>query len=85
MFMYFFERQRQSVSGGGGRERGRHRIRSRLQAPSCWHRDRRGTQTHELQDHDLSRIQTLNRLSHPGTPLPFLFQLSLIPVFQMPL
>ena len=33
---------------GRGRERGRHRIRSRLQAPSCQHRARRGARTHEL-------------------------------------
>ena len=53
---------------GRGKERGRHRIRSRLQAPSCQHRARRGSQTHRLRDHDLSRSRTLNRLSHPGTP-----------------
>ena len=52
-----------------GTERGRHRIQSRLQALSCQHRDRRGAQTHKLQDHDLSQSRTLNQLSHPGTPV----------------
>ena len=52
----------------GGPERGRHRIRSRLQAPSCQRRARRGARTHELRDHDLSRSQTLDRLNHPGAP-----------------
>ena len=51
-----------------GREKGRHRIQSRLQAPSCQHRARRGARTHGLWDHDLSWSRTLNRLSHPGAP-----------------
>ena len=57
---------------GRGRERGRHRIRSGLQALSCQHRARRGAQTREPRDHDLSRSRTLNRLSHPGAPKPIL-------------
>ena len=67
MFIYFWERQRQNVSGLGQRQR-----EAQLQAPSCQHRARRGARTHELVDHDLSGSQTLNRLSHPGAPLPFL-------------
>ena len=51
-----------------GRERGRHRIRSRLQAPSRQHRAQCGAQTHKPWDRDLSRSQSLNRLSHPGAP-----------------
>ena len=50
------------------RERGRHRVQSRLQALSCQHRAQCGARTHRLQDHDLSRSRTLNRLSHPGAP-----------------
>ena len=53
---------------GGGSERGRHRIRNRLQAPSCQHRARHAAWTHGPWDHDLSRSQPLNRLSHPGAP-----------------
>ena len=77
--MYFWERERDRQTDrqterkqGKGRERGRHRIRSRLQALSCQHRARRGAQTHKLWDHDLSWSRTLNRLSHPGTPIPIL-------------
>ena len=33
---------------------------------SCQHRARRRARTHGPQDHDLSRSQKLNRLSHPG-------------------
>ena len=32
----------------------------------CQHRVQHGAWTHELWDHDLSRISTLNWLSHPG-------------------
>ena len=65
-FIYFFgDRERQSMSGGGP-ERGRPRIGSRLQAPSCQHRARRGARTHGPRDRDLSRSWTLNRPSHPG-------------------
>ena len=63
------ERERETEhEQGRGRERGRHRIPSRLQALSCQHRARRGARTHGPRDHDLSRSQTLNRLSHPGAP-----------------
>ena len=73
-FIYFWDRERQSMNGGGS-ERGKHRIWNRLQALSCQHRARRRAQTHELRDHDLSRSQPLNRLSHPGAPaLCFLCQ-----------
>ena len=65
--VYLFWRETK-CKHGRGRERGRHRIRSRLQALSCQHRARHGARTHEPWDHDLSRSQTLNRLSHPGAP-----------------
>ena len=55
----------------GGSERGRHRIRNRLQALSCQHRARCGARTHGPRDHDLSRSQMPNRLSHPGAPTIF--------------
>ena len=67
MFIYFWERERESVSGGEV-ERGRHRIWCRLQALSCQHIAWCGTRTHRPPDHDLSRSQMLNWLSHPGTP-----------------
>ena len=72
IFFFFFNiclflRQTKRMNGGGS-ESGRHRIWSRLPALSCqhtaWHRAR----THGLWDHDLSRSQMPNRLSHPGAP-----------------
>ena len=82
--VYFRDRERQSMSGGGS-EGGRHRIRNRLEAPSCQHRARtepaqsphrarRGAQTHRPRDHDLSRSRPLNRLSHPGAPRSIFFK-----------
>ena len=69
MFIFDRERERERARmSGGGAERGRHRIWSRLQAPSCQHRARCGAPTHEPWDHDLSRSQKLNQLSHPGAP-----------------
>ena len=68
MFLFTFETETEHEQGRG-RERGRPRIQSRLQAPSCRHRARRGAGTHEPRDHDLSRSQMLNRLSPPGAPL----------------
>ena len=59
---------RLNMSRGGAQERGRRRIWSRLQALSCQHRAWSGARTREPWDHDLSWSQTLNRLSHPGTP-----------------
>ena len=44
--IYFWDRERQSMNRGGS-ERGRHRIRNRLQAPSCQHRARRRARTHQ--------------------------------------
>ena len=72
MFIYFWQRETEPERARG-RERGRHRIRSRLQALSCQHRAPHGAQTHRQRDRDLSRSQTLNRLSHPGTPGIWLF------------
>ena len=70
LHLFIFERQRETEhEQGRGRERGRHRIRSRLQALGCQHRAQYGARTHEPWDHDLSRSRTLNRLSHPGTPI----------------
>ena len=64
MFIYFWEREA-VWAGEGQRDRGTHRIRSRLQALSCQHRARRGAQTHELWDHDLSRSRTSNLTEPP--------------------
>ena len=67
--LFLRDRERQSMSEGRAeRERVGHRIRSRLQALSCQHRARRGAQPHQRQDHNLSRSQTFNQLSHPGAP-----------------
>ena len=69
-FLMFFSREStRTREEGRNRERGRHRIGSRLQAPSCQRRARRGARTHGLRDHDLSRSRTLNRRrSRPGAP-----------------
>ena len=62
-------RERDSTGREGAeRKRERDRVQSRLQAPSCRHRARRGARTHQLCDQDLSRSQTPHRLSHPGAP-----------------
>ena len=63
-----FERER---ARAGEEQRGRHRIWNRLQALSGHHRARHGARTQKLWDHDLSRSQMLNHLSHPGTPTGF--------------
>ena len=70
-FIYFWDRERHNMNREGS-ERRRHRIWSRFQALSCQHRAQRRAWTHRPWDHDLSRSQTLNRLSHPGAPSPFL-------------
>ena len=64
MFIHFWE-----TAPAGEGQRGRHRIWSRLQALSCWHRAQCWARTHELWDHDLSWSQTLNLLNHPGAPI----------------
>ena len=76
MFVYFWETERDRQWAGEGqiereRETGRHRIQSRLHAVSCQHRAQCGAWTHRPWDHDLSWSQTLNQLSHPGTPPNF--------------
>ena len=63
--MFIFETD---CEWGRGREKEGDRLRSRLQAPSCRHRAQCGARTPELQDHDPSRSQMFNRLSHPGAP-----------------
>ena len=79
-FIYFLmlferERERANMSGGGAeRDRDRDRVWSRLQAPSCQHRARRGAWTQELREHNLSWRQTLNQLSHPGVPMLSFFK-----------
>ena len=70
-FFFFFERDRERQTEhkwGRGRQRGRHRIRSKLGALNCQHRAWHKAWTHRQWDPDLSQSQTLNRLSHPGTP-----------------
>ena len=68
--VYLFLRQRETKHEWGRvRERGKHRIWSRLQALSCQHRARCRARTHGPWDNDLSRSRTLNRLSHPGSPV----------------
>ena len=72
---FIFERERERKRpqmGVGQRERGIHRIWSRFQALSCQHRAQCRPWTPMLRDHDLSRSQMLNRLSHPGAPSPVL-------------
>ena len=69
VYLFLGERERETeCEWGRDRERGRHRIWSRLQALSCQHRARRGAQTHELWDNDLSWSLVLNQLSHSGPP-----------------
>ena len=67
-YLFIFEKETQSTSRGGAERERETQILKRLQAPSCQHRARRGARTHEPPDGDLSRTQTLNRLSHPGAP-----------------
>ena len=69
--MFIFLERDCERAGKGQRERGRHRIWNRLQTLSSQHRAPRGapTQSQEPWDHDLSRGQTLTRLSHSGAPL----------------
>ena len=64
MFILFLREKERA--GEGHRER---ETDDPKRAPPCQHRARCGAYTHELRDHDLSRRQTLNRLSHPGAPL----------------
>ena len=79
--LYLFLRQREREHEWGRvRERGRHRIRSRLQGPSCQHRARRRAWTHGPWDHDLSRSQPLNWLSHPGALALPIFELGFVVV-----
>ena len=60
------ERERERVQVGG-----RQRLRKRenpKQALRCQHKARCGARTHEQSEHDLSRSETLHRLSHAGVP-----------------
>ena len=67
--VYFIFETETEHERGRVRERRRHRIWDRLQALSCRYRARCRAWTHGPRDHDLSRSQTLNRLSHPGAPV----------------
>ena len=64
VYFYFWDRER-AWTREGQRER---ETQNPKQAPSsgCQHRAQRGARTHGVWDHDLSRSQMLNRLSHPG-------------------
>ena len=69
VYLFIFERERESeYEQGRGRERGKHRIRSRLQAPSCQHRAWCRARTHKLRDHDLRWSRMCNRLRPPRRP-----------------
>ena len=70
--VYFWETERDRAQVGEG-QRERHRTWSRLQALSCQHRTWQSARTCEPRDRDLSRSQSLNRLSHPGTPAIAIF------------
>ena len=71
--LFTLERERETEHERGRKEGGGHRMWNRLQALSCQHRARCGAQTHKPWDHDLSRCQMLNQLSHPGAPIFFFF------------
>ena len=71
--LFIFERERENQQGRG-RERGRHRIWRRLQALSCQHSLTWGSNP-QLWDHDLSRSQSPNQLSHPGAPENFVLKI----------
>ena len=64
-FIYIWEREHASMSRGGAEREGDTESEA---APSCQHRARRGAQTHDPRDRDLSRSRTLDRLSPPGAP-----------------
>ena len=86
MLIYFWERGRQTDrqtqnACRGGAEREGNRIQSRLQALNCQHRAWQGAWTHKPQDHDLSRSQMLNRLSHLSAPF---FDISISPYNILP-
>ena len=68
MFLFIFERVREHASRGGAEREGDTESKAgSVQAPSCQHRTWHGAWTSKLWNHDLSRSQTLNQRSHPGT------------------
>ena len=71
MFTYFEGEKDRLQTGEGQRER--HRIRSRLQAPSCQHRARCGARTHEPRDRDLAEVGRLTDCATQA-PLPIHFK-----------
>ena len=84
IYLFLRERDGQSTSRGvADRERDTEsKAGSRLWA-SGQHRAWCGAQTHELWDCDLSRSRTLNRLSHPGTPILLVFKVLLYPLIPL--
>ena len=71
MFIYFWERDKESTwKSEGGTERGGRGSEVLCCQQRAWHR----AQTHKPWGHDLSRSLTLNRLSHPDTPLNVYFR-----------
>ena len=65
--IYLFLKDRQSGSKGGVGQERETQNQTRLQALRYQYRAWRGSQTHKLWDHDLSRRWMDNRLSHPGS------------------
>ena len=61
---------------GGEKRQGDTESWSRLQDLSCQHRALRRAWTHKLRDHDLSRSQVFNRLSHSRTLENAFFEIS---------
>ena len=67
MFLHFWETECEQRRG---RERGRHRIRSRLQAPSCQHRARRGARP---TNGEIMTWADVGRLTDWATQVPPMF------------
>ena len=77
MFIYLWERKKVGA-GEGQKERETQNPKQDLGSWACQHRAPRGTRTHQPWDHDQSRSWTLNRLSHPGAPILFFFNLFMV-------
>ena len=71
--VYFWERERKRAREG--QERGKHRIHSRFQARDVSTEPDAGLElmNHEIMTWAKIKSQTLNRLSHPGTPIYHIF------------
>ena len=68
LFVYLFRERDSKHIGAGKGER-----ENPKKSPHGQHRAQRGARTHRPWDHDLSWSRPLNRLSHPGAPLPQIF------------